>query len=110
MLQIFLAFQMSTFGILYPNGCATTNFGNWLLTKGHTVLLYTPVDPYTPLTRSIVLDLEIQARLQGSTELKFQVLREPNLEDCDYFVVPNLDVLPNTSDKDYAHMCMTTFR
>ena len=104
----------STFGILYPNGSTTSTFGTWLLTKGHTLVLYSPVDPLTPLTRSIVLDLEIQAaeraRLHGNPDPCFEVRSDPHLEDCDYLVIPNLDLMPQSSDKDYAHMCMTTFR
>ena len=105
---------MPTFGIMYPNGSTTSTLGNWLLTKGHNLVLYSPVDPYTPLTRSLVLDLQIQAaersRLHGTTDRIFEIRSNPDLEDCDYLVIPNLDVLPHSSDKDYVHMCMTTFR
>ena len=103
------------FGILYPNNVTASTFGSWVLTKGHSLSVYNPGGDFSSVrNQSILLDLQIQAeedaRLKNENTVKFAFLRRPALSDCDYLVVPNLDILPMNPDEHYVTMCMNTFR
>jgi hypothetical protein len=106
---------MSRFGILYPNGSQTATFGSWVLRNNRSKLtLFSPGDPYKDMTKNLVLDLAVQgveqARLGDLPNTNFEILAYPNLSQCEFLVVPNLDILPhNMDDVDYVTFCMNTF-
>lgn len=104
-----------TIGILFPNGTATSTFGTWVLAKNHKLVLYRPGGRYKDMTRSIVLDLQLQAeehsRLKSiPNDLVTVHTREATMDQCDYIVVPNMDILPSKQDGHYSDLCMNTFR
>ena len=63
-----------------------------------------------PSVYNILIDNVFILPLGGLHDDVVKVIQEPDFDECDVLIVPNLDLLPANQDIEYARICLTSFQ
>ena len=93
---------------MFPNTATSLILGKFLLANDHNVYLYCPHEVNARLAGTIPNDLKIAALDQTCTVEVVKTLE--HLENMDFVIFPNLDVLPHDRRLNFAEICRDLFR
>ena len=101
------------YGLLFPHGAVSTNFGMWALSQGHKLsLCYAGDTESSAFTRNMVTDLRVCGSERGRVEGEdaCMIVADKNYRGIKTAIIPNVDVLPQNPDHYYVDLCMNRFR